>query len=333
MTKHIPWDLLISHLKKETDTEQEAALTQWRDTGENDMLYGEIVSLWDEIRRESSSYNPDRDYFWKQLEARMRGTKKKRRLSVSLHAVRAAVAAAAVLLFIVFAAAYRFGETRSKPETNLHTCTAVNGKTQVVLPDGSLVWLNVGSTLTYETPFLHNREVTLDGEALFDVRKDDRRLFTVRADEVRVEVFGTRFNVHAYPAEADIRVALLDGSVNMSAGERTLAMTPGKIASFDRTTRQLSTVNDDIAVEACWAGNACSFEAQSLSHICRYLERWYNVDIRLDASIAETQTYTFTITDEPLETVLRIMSRINPIRYSFGEDRTVTIRNVKLTKK
>jgi ferric-dicitrate binding protein FerR (iron transport regulator) len=332
MKRHIPWELLISHLKQENNAEEESALAQWRgDADENEAFYGDIVSLWEEIRREAAAYEPDKEYYWKQLESRM-NKMGKRRLSVSLHKIRVAVAAASVLLILSIAVSYRFGKTRFQPETSVQTCKAVNGKTQIILPDGSLVWLNLGSVLTYETSFLRKREITLDGEALFDVREDREHPFTVQANEVQVKVLGTRFNVQAYAADADLRVALLKGKVSLSAGEQALDLNPGEIASFNRETRLLSSAKDDVSFESCWASNACSFEAKPLGYICKYLERWYNVEIRLDPAIAESQVYTFSITDEPLEMVLQIMSRINPIRYSFDEERTVTIKHVKPLK-
>jgi ferric-dicitrate binding protein FerR (iron transport regulator) len=336
MKKDIPWDLLISHLKQESSVEEETALTQWRrKAGENEAFYRDIVSLWDDIRRDSAAYNPDTEYCWKQLKARLNRMEKEKakRLSLPLRKTCMAVAAASILLFILLNASYRIGKERSQPETGFQTCMAINGKTQVILPDGSLVWLNLGSALTYETSFLRHREITLDGEALFDVRKDSKHPFTVKVGDVQVKVFGTRFNVRARPADADIRVALLEGNVRVSAGEQALDISPGEIASFDRQTHRLSAAGDDVAFESCWANSTCTFEAKSLGHICKYLERWYNVDIRVDPSIAESQVYTFTVTDEPLETVLRIMSTINPLRYSFGEDRTVTIKHVKPSKK
>jgi ferric-dicitrate binding protein FerR (iron transport regulator) len=335
MKKHIPWDLLIFHLKHENNAGEEALLAQWRNTGENEAFYRDIVALWEEIRNESAAYNPDKEYYWKQIEIRINEKEKEKAkyIAVPLRKIRMAVAVASVLFILSITATYRFGKIHFQPATSVQTCKAVNGKSQIILPDGSLVWLNIGSVLTYETSFLRNREVKLTGEALFDVHKDCEHPFTVQANDVRVNVLGTRFNVQAYAVDTDIRVALLKGKVSLSAGEQALTLNPGEIASFNRETRLLSSAKDDVSFESCWASNGCSFEAKPLGYICRYLERWYNVDIRLDPAIAESQVYTFSITDEPLETVLRIMSCINPIRYSFDDERMVTIENVKPLKK
>ncbi|MDL2304547.1 FecR domain-containing protein [Bacteroides sp. OttesenSCG-928-D19] len=334
MDKHIPWDSLISHLKKEAIPQKEQEVAAWRTEMKNESLYHEIVSLWNDIIKDAASYHPDTEYYWKQMEARMEGMgKRKKTLSIPLRKIRIAIMAASVLLLIAVFSSYFLTKVHFQPELRAQTYKALNGKSQMTLPDGSIVWLNIGSTLTYETTFLRNRRITLDGEALFEIRKDSKHPFVVSVDDVQVKVHGTRFNVEAYPSNDEIRVALLNGEVAVSAFEQELAMHPGEVVTFNRNTLRLSKIEGDVLFESFWAGNSYTFEAKSLSYICQYLERWYNIHIDLDATIADSQIYTFTITDEPLETILQIMSRINPIEYSFEEDKRVVIKNVSSSKK
>ncbi|MDR1102213.1 MAG: DUF4974 domain-containing protein [Tannerella sp.] len=331
MERHIPWDLLISHLKKETGTEEEKALAVWRTTEGNESLYGEIVALWHEIIRDSSSYHPDTAYYWKQMEARMAAMEKRKTVrSIPLYK---AVAAASVLLILSVFSAYFVTRNYFRPDVSTQTYRALNGKSQMILPDGSVVWLNIGSTLSFETSFPKDRRVLLDGEALFDVRHDTKYPFVVSTGDVRVEVCGTRFSVEAYPEHETVKVSLLEGRVSVSARDQELMMNPGDMASYNRNTRILSEIEGDVVFESFWADHHLSFESKPLRVICMYLERWYNVEIELDPAIADTQVYTFTITDEPLETILQIMSRINPIRYSFEQDKRLIIKDVSPSKK
>lgn len=78
-----------------------------------------------------------------------------------------------------------------------------------------------------------------------------------------------------------------------------------------------------------WAAGKLAFERQSLGEICHYMARWYDTEIHITPALAHNYAYTFTITDEPLEEILRIMSRINPIAYTFAEDNTVTISELE----
>ena len=85
----------------------------------------------------------------------------------------------------------------------------------------------------------------------------------------------------------------------------------------------------NVAMESCWAAGKLAFERQSLGEICRYMARWYDTEIHITPALARNYAYTFTITNEPLEEILRIMSRINPIAYTFAEDNTVTISELE----
>ena len=329
MKRHIPWDLLIVHFKNETNSEEEQSVEEWRAAADNEELYKEICSLWDVIIKESSSYNPDTNLYWSVMEARMEAMEKRKKVfSVSLNKIRTSVAAASILLIIAISSSYFFTKNYFFQEIGLQTYKSINGKSQIILPDGSEVWLNIGSTIAYETSFVNNRRVMLEGEALFEVRKDEKNPFIVSASDLQAMVHGTRFNVQAYPDSEEIRVALSEGRVEVSAFEHGLMMFPGEVVTFDRKTNILSKIRGDVAFESFWAGNSHTFDAKPLSFICKHLERWYNIDIELDPAIADSQVYTFTITNESLETILQIMSRINPIRYSFEEDKRVVIKNV-----
>lgn len=329
MYKTIPWDLIISHLKQETGEEQEKALNAWRSSAANESLYKELEVLWTEIQKEAGGYDPDVSYYWKRMEARIEA--KRKADVVPLRKYRIAMVAASLLLAVSASVAFWAGWMAGRPEISSQTYTALNGKSQMELPDGSTVWLNIGSTLSYKTSFTGNREVWLEGEALFKVKKDREHPFTVRTDDAQVKVHGTRFNVKAYPESPELRIALLEGKISLQVGEGETYMKPGELASVNKQTDEVRVNPADVHFESCWADKTCSFEAQPLDYICKYLERWYNVDIDLDPSIATT-SYTFTIKDEALETILQIMSRINPIQYSFEEDKRVSISEVKPLK-
>lgn len=328
MTKKIPWKLIISDLKNELAGDDQILLSQWLEKEENNALYLELTLLWDNIQQDAAQYSPDAEYYWKLLETQIdkQEKKKKKRTTIPLPTFRAALVAASVLLLISIFSSYFIGKKNAYTPVSSQTYTAINGKSQLFLPDGSLVWLNIGSTLVYETSFLKDRTVTLEGEALFEVKKDTEHPFTVSLDNTYIRVTGTRFNVQAYRSKPEIRVALLDGKISVWADNKEHEMFPGQLATYYKTSNKLSVAQGNVGFEAFWANKSCSFENKTLGYICKYLERWYNIKIVLDNSIAESHIYTFTITDEPLETILQIMSRINPVQYSFEENDVVIIK-------
>lgn len=248
----------------------------------------------------------------------------KRRLPQLLRTAAAVAAAVAVTLLITRADLFR----APVPHAEQRLC-AFEGKSQARLSDGSTVWLHGGSTLTYDTHFgAANRDVKLTGEGFFDVAKDARRPFTVEVEGLKVRVHGTRFNIRT--SGDGIRVSLVEGSVALDAGNGSQQLLrPGQIARYDPASRRLTVERGDVAMESCWAAGRLAFDRQPLGEICRYMARWYDTEIRISPALARNYAYTFTITDEPLEEILRIMSRINPIVYTFSENKSVTISELE----
>ncbi|WP_176221423.1 FecR family protein [Massilibacteroides vaginae] len=332
MKNNIPWDLIISHLKKETTEQEESILREWCNERENNQLLLELSSLWENIQKASESYNPDLEFYWKELKRRTeKQDKVKEKPSISLYKIRIASAVASVILLFSISLSFYIGKKTTKPEIKSQTYTALNGKSQMILPDGTSVWLNIGSTLIYQTSYLSKRTVQLEGEALFDVESDPKSPFIVEVNDIAIKVLGTRFNVQAYSGKENIQVALLEGIVSVLSNNKESIMNTGEIAYFNKLNRTLLIEKSDVDFESSWANQSYSFNSKNLAYICKYLEKWYNVTISLDPDIANSYIYTFTIKDEPLETILQIMSRINPISYSFDDGNKVTIKEI--TKK
>lgn len=333
MDKKIPWPLIISRLKNELGEEDEKRFAQWLRTGENLRLYQELAALWDEIQEKASSYTPDTAYYWTQLETRIK-EKQTHPHTVPFGRFRIVAAAACVLLAVSVALSFLYVSNNVLSETGTKSVyAALSGKSRLVLPDSSVVWLNSGSTLEYASDFRSHRTVSLNGEALFDVAKDDSHPFVVSASDMQVKVHGTRFNVNSYPKETDIEVTLFRGSVSVEAAGQEAYLQPGEIARLNKQSQRLAITPADLPFESCWAHETLRFEAKSLRYIARYLEKWYHVKIEVDPSVPDSQGYTFSMKDESLEVILRLMARINPITYTFDENDHVKITYVPPTRK
>lgn len=169
----------------------------------------------------------------------------------------------------------------------------------------------------------------LRGEGFFEVAKDSERPFTVEVEGLEISVHGTKFNVRT-AADRCVSVSLIEGSVSLDTGRGSRRLLrPGEIACYDPDTRKVVIGRGNVAMESCWAAGKLAFERQSLGEICHYMARWYDTEIHITPALAHNYAYTFTITNEPLEEILRIMSRINPIAYTFAEDNTVTISELE----
>lgn len=352
--KIIPWKLVISGLKNDIHPDDKALLEQWLASPDNRKLYEEFENLWETIKQETSEYHPDVDLYWKKLQSHINKDKRFRKFHIGVKTI-ASVAAAIVL--VVISASYLIVSSYTKEHSNMQTYTSFNGKSKVILPDESVVWLNTGSTIRYSSLFARNRNLELDGEALFDVTKDTKSPFIVHTSGIQIKVYGTRFNVNSYPKDDDVKVTLLEGSVSIIADEKETHMKPGEIASFNKSAHTFAMLQssqeenllandrlkssdvsgispemDNLKFESFWANEMISFEHKDLGYICKYLEKWYKVEIILDPALSDSQYYTFTLRDEPLELILRIMNKINPMEYSFTNENIVYITNVKSLK-
>lgn len=155
-----------------------------------------------------------------------------------------------------------------------------NGGTwQVVLPDGTRVWLNSASALDYPVSFMGSRErvVKLKGEAYFEVAKDAAHPFLVKTDKQVVSVLGTHFNVSAYADEGAVRTTLEEGRVRVSALGVERLLVPGQEAILD--DGNLRVVAADVEVALAWKNGYFRFNDENIQSIMRKLARWYNIEV------------------------------------------------------
>ena len=167
-----------------------------------------------------------------------------------------------------------------KPET--FEMVAERGqKSSLTLPDGSKVWLNSASKLTYTSDYnSKDRNIILDGEAFFDVARNENLPFIVHANGMAVQALGTKFNVKAYSDETEVTAILVEGSVKASAAGVDLLLLPYFVASYDRSTDEMvSTYVSDREHAVPWIKNEILFSNDSLKDIASVLERMYNVTV------------------------------------------------------
>jgi hypothetical protein len=148
----------------------------------------------------------------------------------------------------------------------------------MTLTDGSRVWLNAGSSLTYPIAFTANeRQVTVNGEAYFEIAHNPSKPFIVRKGDLQVRVLGTHFNVNAYDDEQDIKITLLEGSVNVAQANENKVLAPGEQAIVDSVIHMLGNVNIEQVI--AWKNGYFMLNKADIRTIMRQVARWYDVDI------------------------------------------------------
>jgi len=176
--------------------------------------------------------------------------------------------------------------SKSVAENSMNQLIIPYGKTsEVILSDGTKVFLNAGSRLVFPENFKgKTREVFLIGEAYFDVKHDQNHPFIVQLSDLRVKVLGTKFNISAYAADNVIETVLAEGKVAMernNAGlfERATELVPDQMASFDRTTKETNVKAVNVNNYTLWTKGLLQFENTDLNRITKRLERYYNIKI------------------------------------------------------
>ncbi|NWJ50523.1 MAG: FecR family protein [Bacteroidetes bacterium] len=175
--------------------------------------------------------------------------------------------------------------------------TPKGGQYQVVLPDGSKVWLNASSSLRFPTAFIGNeRIVEITGEAYFEVASlkisdnlTKKRPFIVKVNGVEVDVMGTHFNVMAYGDEGKIKTTLLEGVVNVKRGKLNELLKPGQEAelSYNQTNDKIIIRNVDLEEAVAWKNGRFLFNNAEIRPIMRQLMRWYDVDVIYEGNVPE----------------------------------------------
>ncbi|WP_158800072.1 FecR family protein [Pedobacter sp. L105] len=203
--------------------------------------------------------------------------------------------------------------------------TPKGGQYQVILPDGTRVWLNAASSLSYPASFHGDeRMVKLNGEAYFEVTKNKKMPFKVQSGLQVIEVLGTHFNVNAYTDENDIKTTLLEGSVKVSSGNRTGLLIPGQQSLVNRKdpgnilTRMVNTEK-----ETAWKNGVFSFAGDDLKSIMRQVSRWYDVNVIYTGPLTDEKYFGEISRKSNLSDVIKILE-LNNLHFEI-DGKTIKI--------
>jgi transmembrane sensor len=196
--------------------------------------------------------------------------------------------------------------------------TPRGGQYHIILPDGSLVWLNAASSLRFPTSFTGEaRNVQLTGEAYFEVAHNKNMPFHVEVNDMKVEVLGTHFNIMSYDNENMISTTLLEGSVKVSskANSQWSMLKPGQQAAIHNS--QL-TIHDDIDMESvvAWKNGMFQFNSADIQTIMRQIERWYDVEVQYKGPIPQGHYSGIVPRSNNLLKVLRIFEE-SDLKFSI----------------
>jgi len=181
-------------------------------------------------------------------------------------------------------------ESSGTAKESFHTLvTPRGGQYQLLLPDGSKVWLNAASSVKFPTSFSgKERHVELTGEAYFEIAKDASRPFRVDAPGgMQIEVLGTHFNIMSYADENAINTTLLEGSVKVREGAVSSLLRPGEQASLNKASDRISVSNADVDETIAWKNGLFRFEGATIEAVMKQIARWYDVEVIYKGSVSK----------------------------------------------
>jgi transmembrane sensor len=200
--------------------------------------------------------------------------------------------------------------------------TPVGGQYQVILPDGTKVWLNASSSLKYPTIFKgRQRVVELTGEGYFEVAKNARMPFSVKANNTEVKVLGTHFNVMAYNNEPAMKTTLLEGSIQLSSGAVNNVLTPGQQGVVNKTGA-IKVVEVDAEQSVAWKNGYFDFKRSDIHEIMNQLERWYDIDVSYTGDMPDDEFVGKIKRSAKLSQVLRIL-QLSHVHFKMEEKKII----------
>lgn len=209
--------------------------------------------------------------------------------------------------------------SRLAPDTSYNTITTPRGRQyQLVLEDGTHVWLNTASSIRFPAVFNgKTREVSVTGEAYFEVAKNPNQPFHVTVSGTVIEVLGTHFNVNAYSDEAAISTTLLEGAVKVKRGGAEKILSPGQQAQVtDKGELNIvKKVNTEEVVS--WKNNYFSFNNTDIRNLMRQLARWYNLEVVFNEDISHITLYGNISRAVNLSSVLKMLEYTEEVKFSI----------------
>ncbi len=291
-------------------------LLDWLRNKENRFSFNSFRSEW-QGRQQQERFPGDGEESWNRLQQQL-WQRSYNRWQTSWK-IQQFLKVAAIFFFVAsisgLALFYNY-RSQTISETFTSVITGNGQISRVELPDGSQVWLNSGSTITYNNFFaLQNRKISLTGEAFFDISENKALPLIVDCGKIKVKVLGTKFNVNAYLPESGVEVVLEKGEVALFTEKSTTAfykVKPGERVKVDTRNNNFLAEIVNTSRYTSWKEGIINIYKSPIEEVVKCLEKRYNKQFELSPEVLK-YNYTFTIQNETLEQILQLMERITPV--------------------
>jgi transmembrane sensor len=346
------WEIIASKLTNSSNEIENNLFNTWYlSSEENKSIYDTAKKIWKASNNLKQYEEIDAESAWQKINDEIKIEKQKnafRRMQLKKVGLR--VLKYAAIAIITFGITWLF---LSKPDptiqnlplkTSNHQIIVKRGnKSQVILADGSRIWINSESKISYSSDFnVNNRTIYLEGEAYFDVAKNEKIPFIVKTSELTVKAVGTAFNIKCYPEEGTIETTLIRGSIKVESTKNSqeIILKPNEKALFVKKEGSLNLLKNDslqklikpipltkqvlvvkkekdVSSVVAWKDDKLVFNNESLESLSIKLERWYGVKILITDENLKQYHFSGILQNETINDVLRIIKLTLPIYYKI----------------
>ena len=331
--KHID-EFIATYLTEGLDKNALAELKAWiAASPENEDYFIQQREVWfSAVSREAASkYNKDKAFdTFKNRIGNRKQVEKAPRQEFRLSAVWRYAAIIAVILAVGCFSYWQGGVNVKDTFADISVEAPLGSRTKLYLPDGTLVWLNAGSRMTYSQGFgVDNRKVELEGEGYFEVQRNEKLPFFVKTKDLQLQVLGTKFNFRDYPEDHEVVVSLLEGKVGLSnllKKEKEAFLAPDERAILNKANGLMTVETVTASNASQWTDGYLFFDEELLPDIVKELERSYNVNIHIaNGSLNKFRFYgNFVRREQSIQEVLDALASTEKIQYKI-EERNITI--------
>ena len=315
--------IISRYLSGTADNEEIKYLEKWiGESGENKKCFDQVRNIWQAVDTKNVSEVINTQKCLKKVLQRISSDSPRKNLWEYWGKIAAVLLIPLLIGNIIWFSSKTRKEISSTAPVLNEVYATFGTRTALKLIDGSLVWLNSGSSLKYPDKFTGGkREVFLNGEAYFEVTSNAEMPFIVKTADLTVKATGTKFNVLGYKSDLKSEITLVDGKVSVSEietnGNSTLLsnLNPNQHLVFDRDTKLVSVKNEDTYKFYSWKDGKLIFRNEPMSEVVKKLSQVFNVDIELQGSALQDYSYRATFEDESLSEILKLLEISSPISF------------------
>jgi len=321
------WELIAKYIKGEATQQEQGQLELWlKANSDNAVLFEEIKASWQNTAKLNQHIKIDKVKAWASIQEKIKEEQKVIPITRKAPAYNSWILRVAAILIVGLFATWFFLKT-GKPELII-VQTAKEAKT-ITLPDNSTIILNENSSLTYPKEFAANeRNVSLEGEAFFEITKNPAKPFIIENKSFNVKVLGTSFNVLAYEKDTTAVVTVVTGTVSfIDENDYSELLTVGDVGVLNKRKQRIQkSTNADLNFMA-WKTKKLEFTNTTFNEVCVSLKKYFSIDINVKDKAILNCTFTGFFEDPKLDDVLKVLEKTLNIKAVVNQ------KNVEITGK